>query len=361
MEIKEPFKSQLEQGQIENARKTAIKLAENIIAHDGRYLAEESWGPEGNLYLSESAYALNRAYEIYGDPIYLEAVRVMLDKLKEIQKPSGGWTLEIGIGGNGRGFVIDEELTRITMEQEDLPPTVAALKTIADYTRLSGDDSYVEMGHKAFDWLMKYYDEDYGSFKEDEDNEILKYRSNPRSYHLFSLLGVHAWKTHNPEVCNRIFPRIVEFVKETFESYDPETMPLVYGLHCALLVQFCDEDYIWNTLKPKMDAEVVFNKRFKINERPGGYGHHDGLRGIVTDEAHTRSGAGIIIGMKFFDLYTGTNTYRQTQEYKDLSNWIDSMRANDLYYEYETIPAGEKIGHGSPGQYLPIWWIFGGF
>ena len=110
-----------------------------------------------------------------------------------------------------------------------------------------------------------------------------------------------------------------------------------------------------------MDSDLIYNKRFKIPNLPGGFGHHDGLRGIVTDEAHLRSGAGIIIAMKYYDLYTNSRTYRDTEEYKDLSRWIQEMKGDGFYYEFELLPERKKIGYGSPGQYLPIWWILGGF
>lgn len=352
------YENLIDKDKQEDALKTAHFLADGFL-ETGRYQADESWGPEGILYLAESSYALIRSYEIFGEEKFINAVTSILEALKSIQKPSGGWCLEIGV--SGVGFVIDDELRRITREEEDLPPTVAVLKTISDYARVTGDEQYVPMGEKAFSWLMKYYDEEYGSFREDQDNEILKYRSNPRSYHLFSLIGVEAWRKYNPETVDRILPGIIEFVKKTYESYDAETMPLVYGLHAATLVQHCSKEYIEKVIKPKMDSDLVFNERFKIPNLAGGYGHHDGLRGIVVDEAHLRSGAGIIIGMKFFDIYTKTNTYRSTQEYKDLESWIQNMKGDGFYYEYELLPARKKIGYGSPGQYLPIWWILGGF
>ncbi len=352
------YKDLIDLDKLDDALNTATFLANNFL-ETGRYNVDEAWGPEGILYLAESSYALIRVYEISDDELYIKAVESILEALAGIQKSSGGWALEIG--KSGVGFKVDDEIIRITAEIEDLPPTVAILKTISDYTRVSGDSKYLSMGHKAFSYLMDYYDEEYGSFREKENNELTALRSNPRSYHLFSLIGVESWREHSPEIVDRILPGILDFVKKTFESYDYETMPLVYGLHAATLVQHCSKEYIEEVIKLKIEKDLIYNTRFKIPGLPGGFGHHDGLRGIVTDEAHLRSGAGIIIAMKYYDLHTNSRTYRDTDAYKELSTWVQGMKGDGFYYEFELLPERKKLGYGSPGQYLPIWWILGGF
>lgn len=348
----------IDEDKLGDAIKTAQFLANNFI-ESGRYIVDESWGPEGLLYLAESSYALFSIYKVTKDSLYLNAVKSILNELRIIQKSSGGWALEIGKYSDGIGFKVTDEIRRITAEIEDLPPTVAMLKTIADYTKLTGDDSYLDMGDKAFSYLMNYWDSNYGSFLEKENNELMALRSNPRSYHLFSLIGIHAWRDQSPKAIDKILPAIIEFVKNTFESYDSETMPLVYGLHAAILLNYCEDDYIENIIKPRIDAHLMLNENFKVKKHPGAFGHRDGLRGIVTDEAHLRSAAGIAIAMKFYDLKTKTRTYRDTIIYQDISNWIQSMRGDGFYYEFKSINSSQRLGFGSPGQYLPIWWILG--
>jgi hypothetical protein len=331
-------------------------LAQNFV-QTGRYNVEESWGPEGLLYVAESSYALHSAYEVSGNDLYLRAVKAMLNELRRVQKPSGGWALQLG--KDGVGFKTSDDVRMITAEIEDLPPTVAVLKTIADYERLSGDTVYSEIGEKAFNYLMDHWDPEYGSFREKENNKLMALRSNPRSYHLFSFLGIHAWRDHSPATVDRILPIILNFIKNTFESYDGQTMPLVYGLHAANLVQHCSQEYITNVIKPRIDNHLAGNPTFKIDEVEGAYGHRDGLRGIVKDEAHLRSAAGVAIAMKFYDLYTDTRTYRDTELYRNVDRWIQEMKGDGFYYEFEKLPERKKIGYGSPGQYLPIWWILG--
>jgi hypothetical protein len=343
---------------LEDALSAATFLADNFIGI-GRYVVDETWGPEGLLYLAESSYALFSAYEITKDLHYLNAVESILKELRQIQKPSGGWALEIGKHGDGLAFVITDEIRKITAEIEDLPPTVAMLKTIADYHKLTGDDSYLEMGNRAFSYLMEYWDAEYGSFLEKDNNELTALRSNPRSYHLFSLIGIHAWRDHAQEKIDEILPIILEFVKGTFESYDEETMPLVLGLHAAILLQHSTPEYIDNVIKLRIDDHLLKNETFRIPNLQGAFGHRDGLRGIVKDEAHMRSAAGVAIAMKFYDLKTNTRTYRDTDTYQHIAKWIQGMKGNGFYYEYELLDEHKKLGYGSPGQYLPVWWILG--
>jgi hypothetical protein len=352
------IKYRVDLDKLEDAVDAANFLA-SVFMKTGRYIVDESWGPEGLLYLAESSYALHSVYEITKDEYYLKAVKSILDELRRIQKPSGGWALEIGKHGDGIGFKVTDELRTITAEIEDLPPTVAMLKTIADYQNLTGDDSYKDLGERAFEYLMGFWDSSYGSFLEKENNKLMALRSNPRSYHLFSFHGVKAWQENAPETVNKILPLILDFIKVTFESFDSYTMPLVYGLHAATLVQHCTPEYIKDIIKPRIDDHLVNNPTFKIFERNGAYGHRDGLRGIVKGEAHMRSAAGIAIAMKFYDLYTNTRTYRASKGYKELEKWLMEMKGNGFFYEFEIIPGNKKLGYGSPGQYLPIWWILG--
>jgi hypothetical protein len=352
------IKCRIDLDKLDDALAAATFLADRFVG-TGRYIVDETWGPEGLLYLAESSYALFDAYEVSKDEHYLNAVKSILSELREVQKPSGGWALEIGKHGDGVGFKITEEVRTISAEIEDLPPTVAMLKTISDYHKLTGDDSYLYMGQKAFQYLMEHWDVEYGSFLEKENNALMALRSNPRSYHLFSLVGIHAWYDHAPELVDEILPTILQFVKDTFESYNAGTMPLVYGLHAAILMQHCTPEYIANIIKPRIDKDLINNETFRIHSPKGAFGHRDGLRGIVKSEAHIRSATGIIIAMKFYDLKTNTRTYRASEVYQQIAKWIQGMRGDGFYYEYELLDEQKKLGYGSPGQYLPIWWILG--
>ncbi len=356
MNIHKNLACRIDIDKLQDALKAADFLAHNFIKN-GRFRVDETWGPEGVLYLAESSYALCSIYEVTKKELYLDAVKAILKELKRIQKPSGGWALELG--ASGVGFKITEKIRQITKKIEDLPPTVAVLKTIADYQKLSHDTNYYSMGERAFNYLIRYWDEEYGSFLEKNNNELTALRSNPRSYHLFSFKGIQAWQAFSPDKTKKILPNLLSFIKKTFESYDHNTMPLIYGLHAAILLEESDEEYRENIIKPRIDNHLLYNNIFRIPGFAGCYGHCDGLRGVVTTESHMRSCAGIAIACKFYDLISNTKTYRDTSEYKDIENWIQSMRGEGFYYEFQTIPEEKRIGYGSPGQYLPIWWVLG--
>jgi len=356
MKVSEEFKNRIDEVRLNDAFKAADFLAENFLK-DGRFNVKESWGPEGVLYLAESSWALMDAYRISRNVHYMEAVQSILNELRRLQKKSGGWAIELG--KNGVGFKVTEEERNDSIEKEDPPTSAAMLRTISEYYTLSGDNSYYDLGEKAFNYLMKMWDPKQGTFVDNQARKLLNLRSNPSSYHLFFLIGISAWKDYAPETVNRICPILLEFVKKTFESFDENTMPLIYALHAATLMDFCSDNYIHSIIKPRIDKHLINNENFRCNDLPGGYGHRDGLRGIVKSEAHMRSSAGIAIASKKYDLISGTRIYRDTQKYIMIADWIDQMKGDGFYYEFEMLPERIKKGYGSPGQYLPIWWILG--
>ena len=119
------------------------------------------------------------------------------------------------------------------------------------------------------------------------------------------------------------------------------------------------QSYVEKYIKPKLDSYMQ-SGLFRSDDIPGGYGHRDGVRGIVTDELHMRSGIGLAYALKAYDINTGNDHYMSTKWYRELCAWIDSMKADDgSYYEYETALDRKKYGKGSAGQYLPVLWILG--
>lgn len=347
---------------IENLRYASLAgdyLAEQFICGKGRYKVEQSWGPEGLLYLAESAYALCSLFEATGGERYEVAINEILSELSRVQKPSGGWALELGRDGDGLRFSVTDEIREATSKIEDLPPTVAILKVIADYHRLTKNTKYIDIGHKAFAYLLDYWDPDYGSFIEKDNILLSNLRSNPRSYQFFSLIGIHAWRDYDPKKVDIMLPKILYFVQQTFENFDSDTMPLIFGLHAALLSELSSDSYVDAVIKPKVEKHLIGSDTFRLSDPPGAFGHRDGLRGILTNEAHLRSAVGVLLAMKFLDLRTDSFFYRMTPMYEATSSWVKSMFLIDRFYEFQDVLTGKKFGYGSPGQYLPVWWILG--
>lgn len=356
MNIKSEFKHRVDEKRYLDAIDAANFLADNFIKN-GRYYVDESWGPEGILYLAESSWALMDCYRIFGIKKHLDGVIAILNEIKSLQKLNGGWSIDLG--ESGTRFSITEEQRADSSKYVDPPTTAAFLRTIAEYQVLTGDESYYSIGDKAFRYLIELWDPVERTFVDKTQRKLLGLRSNPSSYHLFFLLGVHAWKQFQPEKLSGIYHTLLSFVKDNYESFDEHTMPLITALHASVLIDHCDMEYIKNVIKPRIDQNLVNNKVFSVPSVPGGYGHRDGLRGIVTTEVHLRSCAGIAISMKQYDLATGTNIYRNSERYKEIESWIDKMKGEGFFYEFEDCTDGKRIGYGSPGQYLPCWWILG--
>ncbi|MBC7759652.1 MAG: hypothetical protein H7069_12400 [Phormidesmis sp. FL-bin-119] len=331
-------------------------LADNFVK-TGRYKSQESWGPEGVLYLAESSWALMDAYRISGQEIYIDAVKSILKAIKKMQKPSGGWAIELG--KSGIAFKVTDEEREDSALYEDPPTTAAFLRTIAEYQELTDDKTYFEMGSKAFEYLFAMWNEESRTFVDQRKRKLLGLRSNPNGYHLFFLIGIDAWRIFSPERVDRVFPTMLAFIKENFDGFDIDIMPLICALHAVALLDYCSTDYIETVIKDKILNVLVNNPTFKIPQVPGGYGHRDGSRGIVTTESNMRSCAGIALAMRRYDIVTNTQTFTSMPQYQSIANWIDQMKSNTFFYEFETLPERKKQGHGSPGQYLPSWWIFG--
>jgi hypothetical protein len=344
---------------LSHALDAAMKLANTYIQNSGRYMGEESWGPEGSLYLSESAYALLTIFEITNEPKFLAAVESILEEVKLIQRNSGGIGLHLGSYGDGLRFKVSEEVAAATSSIEDIPPTAALLKVVADYERITGSNKFIQVGVKAFDYLTTKWSDKDGCFADEMNPTLQALRSNPRSYQLFCYLGIKAWNYKTVSNLDEIRQRLLTFIVQTFESYDENTMPLVYGLHAAVLCEVMPPSYLHENIKPRIDKHLSNRSQFYIHKTRGAYGHRDGQRGIVLDEAHIRSACGAAIAMRFYDLHTNSNYYQSSEQYQYLAEWIAGMHTKDGFYEFQDMQTMRKHGKGSPGQYLPIWWITG--
>jgi hypothetical protein len=75
MRLKEEFKYRVDEDKLVDAVNAAHFLANNFL-ETGRYNVDESWGPEGLLYLAESAYALMSMYEVDSDQLYVRCCQI---------------------------------------------------------------------------------------------------------------------------------------------------------------------------------------------------------------------------------------------------------------------------------------------
>ena len=336
----------------------ALDACDFLLEHlspEGRYQADQLWGPEGDLYLYGIISVLVEAYRITGENEYLGGVHKVLNYLQQAQLPSGGWTLRLS--GTGKEFKITERQRRDSWRYEELPAIGAFAYAVDKYHRVTGDDRYNAMIERAIDRLMKQWDEQQGLFVEERDEKRDELRSDPTTYQAMFLLGLGVWQERDPRL-RPVVKRLTEAIRTNYESFDERTMPFMRVLHASLLMRYGSRDYVVAQIKPRLD-ELVHSRIFKCVKIRGGYGHRDGVRGIVNTEANCRGSGAVALGMKLYDLTTGTRTYRDGKEYREVAGWTNSMKDQRGYFGYQTEHDMNRKGKGSPAQFIPCWWIFG--
>lgn len=325
----------------------------------GDYYPEQAWGSEGQIYPSLMGTALLGLYKKTNNVLFLDGVKAIIESNIQKQMPSGGWALSLGATANGVKFKVSEYIKNLTSGIEDLPPTSAALRLMSDYQALTGDKKYeskLKLGHN---FMMSFWNNDDGLFEEMLDEAALKLRAKPKNYQIYSYQYLKSVSNIYPEIKGKL-PLLYKTIKKIFQEMDADTYPLLYSLYACLIIQSEKKtEFVTANIKSKIEGELVFNSRFKIENKPGVYGHHDGLRGICLDEGHLRNSIGLAMVLKFYDTYTDDGDYLNSELYSQLESWILSMYFDNRFFEFEDLKTGEKLGVGTPGQFLPIWLALG--
>ena len=329
-----------------------------VSSHDmnGTYFVNESWGPEGEIYRAMCVLVLVDMYSLTKQKEYIDTARQILNRFRNSQLNNGGWT--ISLGNDGLRFKITEAERIDSNSHADPIIAGVVLKAIVEYSTILGSNEFELMGKKAYQYLVDIWDEDLGTVNENKDRELTDLRSNPDAYHFYIMDGIKSWHTFGSKDAGMKFNKILHFVKKTYEQFTDETMPLMIGYHVALLAKYESVSYRTEIIKPKLESYLQ-SDLFASKSIIGGYGHRDGLRGVVTDELHMRSAIGLSYAMKAYDYYSKNDYFIKKEVYKNIVNWIDSMKDDKGYYEFQDSIDGAKYGKGSPGQYLPILWILG--
>lgn len=342
------------------AEAVGFRMAHEYISR-GDYFPFEAWGCEGQIYPSLTGIALLRLYEVTKKEIYLEGVKSIIESNISKQKPSGGWSLSLGATSNGIKFEASEHIIKITDEVEDLPPTVTVLRLLSEYQQVTGDSQYYHALVKGFEYLKGFWNEEKGAFDEMLTGEALKLRASPGDYHIYAFQSVDSLKAIFLEAKKFVEP-LYHSIKSNFELMTGDTYPLLYAMHASLIMQYeGNSEYVSSYVIEKIEGELVFDSRFLIPSTPGALGHRDGLRGICLDEGHLRNSIGAALALSFYDKYIEPDKFTTTSMYSEVTSWIQSMYEEGKYFEFIDFESGEKRGVGSPGQFLPIFWILGRF
>jgi hypothetical protein len=214
------------------------------------------------------------------------------------------------------------------------------------------------MVDRGLAYLLPKWIPDGGYFSEDREEHLSSLRSNPAAYQVMFLLGLAAWRAWRPDL-EPVVERLVRSIRTAFEAFDDQTMPFMRAFHALLMLQHGSGSYIATEVRPRIES-LVESQVYRCPTIEGGYGHRDGARGIVTSEANMRGSGAVAIAARFYDLATATNSFGTSVAYLDMAAWIDGMKAEGSgYREYQQDSDGQRRGLGSPGQYIPCWWIFG--
>ena len=325
----------------------------------GDYYPEEAWGCEGQIYPSLMGLMLLELYKLEPNERYINAVRSIIEKNIEKQMPSGGWALSLGVTTNGIKFEVSDHIKEITAKCEDLPPTVTAIRLLADYQHLTNDNKYISSLEKAFNYLQKYWNSDDLCFGEMLVGEALKLRANPKNYQIYAYQCIESLANIFPEA-NIYKKPLYGSVKTIFEDMDGDTYPLLYALYACLIIEKeRTSNYVTEVIKEKIIKEIALESVFRIPNVPGAMGHRDGLRGICLDEGHLRNSVGAALVMRFYDTYAEKDTFTKLLFYENTENWILQMYEDGRFYEFVDIKTNTKMGVGTPGQYIPLMWIIG--
>lgn len=336
------------------------RMAEAYI-EKGDYFPKQAWGCEGQIYPSLTGIALLRLFECTENQYYLDGVREIIASNSKKQMSSGGWPLALARTANGIRFDVSERIVRITSNIEDLPPTVTAIRLISEYQQLTGDSSFQYSLDSGYEFLMKYWDEERGGFREMLEGEALKLRASPRDYHIYAFQCMDSVQHIHGEASEFVLP-LYQSVKKNFEAMNADTYPLLYGMHAGLISQVeGPSEYVISEVRERIAEQIGLKSKFVIPSMPGALGHRDGVRGIRLDEAHLRNSIGAALAMSYYDFHVGVSEFTTSETYAELSEWIQSMYDNGRYYEFIDLNSQEKRGEGSSGQYLPIFWILGRF
>lgn len=328
---------------------------------NGDYRPSESWGSEGQIYPSLTGIALLNLYRATQKAIYLEGVKAIIESNQKKRLPSGGWPLRLAAEGDGIKFNVSKEVMELTVDVEDLPSTVVAMRLIGEYILLTNDTTYLEDLRQSNEFLKQFWNEEEGYFEEMMNNKVMKLRANPKSYQIYAYQCVITLSALFPEMERYRMP-LYQSVKQTFEGFDEYTYPLLHAMHAVLIIKAePDSSYTRTFVNKRIEEQIALKSKFIIEGQPGALGHYDGLRGFCSDEGHLRNSVGAALVMDTYDSYVSDGTYTQTQMYTDLTNWIQDMYDDGKYYEYVDMNDGIKRGVGSGGQYLPVFWILGEF
>ena len=291
-------------------------------------------------YQAEAAATIALAGSKLDIPGTAGTARRMFDRLLGRRLDSDLWSLD----WTG-GFPTREPLPGNWQEQNAIPDaryTAATLLSLAIYRTVTGDDSFNEPAQQSMSAMFGEWD-----FMVEDFIHLT------REYVALSVL---AWGETMAEFAPRIEP-LLGWVLETFVATAPRDFPFVTAVRTMLLLAALGRDYVEDTIAPGLE-QFLAEPSWRFESEPNSFRHIKS----TDDHINTRGNTAVALTFRMLDLARGTTDYTSRLLYEYLSQWIDSMRNPDGgYFECQDLKTGQKWGQGSPANFLPLWWILGGF
>ena len=338
-----------------------LLAADFLLDHlkaDGRIEIFDTQYPESHLYLSGDLFPLLEAYSISNGQKYLNGARRILDYLQRNQTSSGGWTfgfLELGgersstIGGYGSYHELSD---KVTASSAGWP-----MAGVRKYERITSDQSYRPMVEKAIDFLDSIWNDKWGF-----DDGLFRATFKDA----LAIVGLMSWQDTYPEA-KTLLSKTIGFVTENHRCWSEndknwfdkvsgeKTAPaaVTFTISCALL-EAAGSKFVKSHIEPALKRILVSND-YNCSHEPALLSFWP----YRQDRADIRSNVYLLLTMKLLDAITDSPMYLNTPRYTKVASWLETMRDNQGFFEYQNCSDGSRGSHASPAQFLIAFWVVG--
>jgi len=338
-----------------------LHAADFLLSHmraDGRVEIVDTQYPEGLLYLAGDVFPLLESFVVSRDERYLVGARAALDCLRATQQVSGGWLHGFLEGGGERTETIGGYGT---FSELALVPSVAttgwAMAAVRKYERIAQDCSYRPVVENAITYLESVWDDRRGF----DDGPV---RATFRD--TLVIVGLSLWSDEYP-LADSLLSRAVSFVTESprcWSQHDVNWMSDVGGRQpagvagttpmCCALLEATSTRFVKSHIQPALER-ILSDEEYHCSHNPALVNY----RPFREDRADIRSNVYLLLLMKLLDRVTGTTGYSRSHRYARIAAWLETMRDEEGFFEYENCHDGSKGGHASPAQFLVSFWVCG--
>lgn len=313
------------------------------VSDDGRWrptsgLFGESLGYHGQMMatLGAAGRLLERADATAGARRMAE--RLLADRIGDVW-PVGWWD----------DFPCGSTLDDTTIEQYRTQPnaryTALCIYNLGIYHRATGDPDVVESGLAGLHAAFHHWD-----------------FTHPADFiHLtceFIAGAAWAWS----HVDNSFMPRVrplVDWCVATTVEQAPHDFPYFTVARSVLLLALGGTQHLKAVVRPAIE-HVLAAKKWRHPASKKDLLHFPDPQDIAN--LNCRANTAMAYIMRLADNAAQDDHFTRTTTYAHLAQWTDGMRddTDGSYFEVRDPHTSDRKWKGSPGQYIPLWWMLGG-